>query len=99
MPYILPIVDAQDAPDVLLGAQIEQLIDDGTLNRGQGNALLNKLSVAIKKLDQEKDKVAINLLHALINQVSEFVADGILTPAEGQPLIDAANQIIATLGG
>jgi hypothetical protein len=80
-PYILPVVEAQDAVDSLLGAQIEQLIDNGTLNRGQGNALLNKLSVAIKKLDQGKSKV-----------------EGILTPAEGQFLADAANQIIATLG-
>jgi hypothetical protein len=98
-PYILPVVEGQDAVDGLLGERIEQLIADGSLSRGQGNALLNKLGAAIKKLDQGKDEVAINLLQALINQVSDFVDEGILTPAEGQSLIDAANQIIGAIGG
>jgi hypothetical protein len=98
-PYVLPVVMAQDAVEDLLAEEIEGLIDDGTLSWGRGNALLSKLDAAIKKLDQGKDAVAINLLQAFIQQVSDFIDEGILTPTEGQPLIDAANEIISALEG
>jgi hypothetical protein len=68
-------------------------------NQGRGNALLSKLDTAVKKMDQGKDTVAANLLHAFIDQVDDYIAAGILTPAVGQPLIDAANQVISNLGG
>jgi len=96
-PYILPIVDTQDVVDSLLRAQIDQLIAGGSLSRGQGNALLTKLRAADKKIEQGKPGVAIFLLRALIHQVSKFVDTGILALEEGQPLIDAANQLIASL--
>ena len=40
---------------------------------------------------------AINLLEAFINQINAFIAAGILTPAEGEPLVDAANIIVEAL--
>ena len=39
----------------------------------------------------------INQLKAFINQVSAFVNAGILSPAEGQPLIDDAQDIIDSI--
>jgi len=52
-------------------------------------------------LDKGKTKTAINELQAFINQVNNFMnsTPPILMPSEGQPLIDAANAIIAALGG
>jgi hypothetical protein len=40
---------------------------------------------------------AINQLNALINQVMSLVADGVLKPAQGQALIDAARNVINDL--
>ena len=39
----------------------------------------------------------INQLKAFINQVGAFVNAGILSPAEGQPLIDDAQDIIDSI--
>jgi hypothetical protein len=41
----------------------------------------------------------LNVLCAFIDQVGEFIAAGLLTPAEGQPLIAGANGLISALGG
>ena len=75
-------------------AEVEALRDDGTLNRGQANALITKLEGAIKKLDQGQDRVAINRLRAFTNQVYSFIDEGLLSAEIGQALIDQANAII-----
>ena len=80
---------------------IERLIDDMNVlavNPGQGNALIAKLEAAIQQLEQGHVAAAINQLNSFVNQVSGMVSSGILLPAEGQPLLDAANAIIAGLG-
>jgi hypothetical protein len=68
----------------------------GTLDSGQGNALISKLQEAIRKIDRG-NVAAINQLQAFINQVNSLISDGVLTAAQGQPLIDTANDIIAAL--
>jgi pullulanase-type alpha-1,6-glucosidase len=73
--------------------EIEVQVSGGSLNRGQGNSLIAKLDTAIKNLNQGKAKTALNNLNAFTNQVQDLVADGVLTPAEGQSLIDAAEAI------
>jgi hypothetical protein len=93
------VLTPQDAIDDLITEQVEDLEDSGVLNHGQGNAFTSKLENAIKKIDQGKPKPAINMLNAFINQVNDFIIEGILTPTEGQALIDAANAIISSLGG
>jgi len=92
------VLAPQQAIEVI-GDDVQGLVDTGALNQGQGNALMNKLDQAINKLDQGKITQAINHLQAFINQVNDFINTGVLTPAEGQPLIDAANRIIAVLSG
>ncbi|MDA2932434.1 hypothetical protein MYX19_04685 [Nitrospinae bacterium AH-259-F20] len=77
--------------------EVETLVNSDLLNQGQGNALVAKLGAAIKKLDQGKDNAAINQLEAFINQVSALVKGGVLSDADGQPLINAANTIISEL--
>ena len=80
--------------------QVQSLIEQGIVSQGQGNALIAKLDGAIKQLEKGNTKTAINELQAFINQVNDLMnsTPPILTPAEGQPLIDAANAIIAALG-
>jgi hypothetical protein len=79
--------------------QIEELIDEGLLNNGQGNALLVKLESALKQLLDGKEGPAVNKLLAFRNQVEAFLQSGTLTPDEGQPLLDAVDAVIEALGG
>jgi hypothetical protein len=78
--------------------QVQALIP-GTLNEGQGNALTVKLDGVIKQLEKGKTNTAINELQAFINQVNELINTGVLSADEGPPLIDAAEAIIASIGG
>ena len=48
-------------------------------------------------MDKGNTKPAINQLQAFINAVNADISSGKLTPAQGQPLIDAANAIVAVL--
>ena len=51
----------------------------------------------IQQLNQGNVATAINQLQAFVNHVQGFLNAGVLTVAQGQPLIDAANNIIAYL--
>ena len=85
-PLLLPIE--------LLKGDVEELVTNGSLTTGDGNSLMVKLESAIKKLQKGKSGGAISKLMALIDQVNGFISTGVLTAAEGDPLIDAANSII-----
>ena len=88
-PVTIPAEATQDLID-----EVGLLVTAGVLNQGQGNALITKLNGAINKLNQRNTNAAINILQAFINQVSAFINAGILSSAEGQPLIDTAQAII-----
>lgn len=75
------------------------LVDDGTLNRGQGRALTAKLAAAKKKRDRGQNRPAANILGAFINQVEAFQRAGILSEEEAGPLIEGAEAIIDELVG
>jgi hypothetical protein len=79
--------------------KVETLVAAGSLNQGQGNALIAKLEAAIQQLDHGNVQTAINQLRAFVSQMNTFISAGTVPPAQGQPLIDYANQIIAALGG
>ena len=97
-PTILAFFDAGSAGTCKsLTPVIEGLVSSGVLNQGQGNALLQKLEVAQRQLDRGNVNAAVNQLVAFINQVSALINAGVLTPEEGQPLIDTANAIINQL--
>ena len=87
----------QDPIDDLI-EDIEDLVDDGLLNNGQGNSLISKLENIINKLNNGKTSVACNQLGAFINHVNAFINGGTLTSAEGQPLIDVAQTIKDSAG-
>jgi hypothetical protein len=74
--------------------EIEALVAAGILNEGQANALIVKLENVIENLDKDKPKVALNNLNAFINQVQDFINEGVLTLEEGQPFIEATEAII-----
>ena len=82
----------QEAADDLTD-DIQDLIDEETLNGGQGNSLISKLQNIIEKLNNDQTNAACNQLGAFINQVTAFINGGTLTSAEGQALIDAAQDI------
>jgi len=94
---IVTVLSPQGLIDDLIKA-VEDLVAGDKLGHGQGNALIAKLEAAKKQLDREKENSsAINELQAFINQVNALISSGDLFPEDGQPLIDAANMIIAIL--
>jgi len=73
--------------------RIAGLVDEGVLNKGQGNALISKLENILWQLDKGNLHPVCNLLQAFTNQVQSLIDEGELPPAEGQPLIDEANAV------
>ena len=76
---------------------VQKLIDNGTLNGGQGNALLSKLENVLEKLAKGNTNAAANQLGAFINQVEDFVNEGILTAEQGDALIKPASILVGVL--
>jgi hypothetical protein len=87
-------ISSEEAAETITD-DVQALIDEGTLNKGQGKSLTSKLDNIIKKFENGKDKPACNQLNAFTQHVDSLIADGILTSAEGQPLIDQANLVKA----
>jgi hypothetical protein len=94
---ISPGVSVPDQIDAVLG-MIEDLEVAGTLGGGIGNALSVKLDAARNQANHQS-QAAVGQLGAFINQVMSLMRRGVLTAAEGQALVDAAQDIIASLGG
>jgi len=80
-------------------AEVEALRDAGILNSGKATGLITKLESVLDKLEKGNLTPALNQLNAFINQVNGFIDEGILTPEEGQALIDAANDLISQISG
>ena len=74
--------------------EVQELVDDGVLNGGQGNSLITKLINAKNLIDDGNFTGAIGMLGAFINQVNAFINTGILSPEVGQALIATTNDII-----
>jgi probable HAF family extracellular repeat protein len=88
-----PEVDPIDA----LIEMIYDLEDAGALKSGNVNALLSKLDAVQAKIDDGKEKAAMNILGAFQNQVRALVRSRKLTPEEARPLLDAAQELIRDL--
>ena len=95
--FLVP-VPPEEQIDAMI-AQVQDLVDTGVLNQGNGNALTKKLQSALAKLEKGKAKAACNQLGAFVNQVEAFMNSGKLTEEQGQPLIDAAAVLIGQLCG
>ena len=82
---------------ISLIGDVEQLMDDGSLNKGQGNALIVKLEHALDRLANDRLKAATSAFYAFSNQVDAFVRGGVLRHEDGQDLLDQVNYIIEHL--
>jgi 6-phosphogluconolactonase (cycloisomerase 2 family) len=82
-----------------LSAKVQSLANAGFLNGGQEVALMGPLRRATEFLNRGQTHVAINQLQGFITNVNDFIRGGVLTQAQGQPLIAAANAVIHSLGG
>lgn len=89
----LPLV----APDDGLETQIEALATVGALNDGQAGSLLRKLDNARSQADAGRTGPALAQLDAIVQQVEDFMADGVLTVEQGSTLIDLALAVRATI--
>ena len=76
---------------------MEAIVSGGSLKRGPGKGLIAKLEGAQAKMDRCNFGPAANQLGAFVNQVNGLIPKK-LSQAEGQPLIDGANAVIAALG-
>ena len=86
-------------------AEVHELIDDvhglfdgGMLNGGQSNALISKLRNVLEKLAKGNTNAAANQLGAFINQLEDFVDEGILTSGQAEPLMKSASLLVEVLG-
>ena len=91
-------VDYENAGNLIgdLIDQIHDLVDQGVLNRGQGNSLIKKLEGALTKWEKQP-QVAINRLNAFINEVNGLANGSTLTQDQAQQLIEEAEIIIAAI--
>ncbi len=95
--FTVTVLEAAGVIDNVIDA-INDLHNAGALNGGQTNALLKKLLHVLNAIDEVKDNVACNVLQAFINHVTDLIATGVLTEAEGLPLIASAENARAALG-
>jgi predicted outer membrane repeat protein len=94
-------ITTPDSAATNLDTQISALASAGTLTASQASGLTSKVTAADQSLNNGKLTPAVNELNAFINQLNAFVKSGTVTSAQGQPLIDGANQLIsaANIGG
>jgi hypothetical protein len=89
--FTVKVLRPEEVVDKLIG-WVEGLTMAGSLKRGQGNGLTNKLGKVIAKLESAPPlKQACKKLEAFMKKVESFKKPGgCLTPLEGQTLIDSA---------
>ena len=79
--------------------EVNGLVATSVLTRGQGNSLKSKLEGALGQINKGHSLQAAQKLGDFTDQVNAYVQTGKLSPAQGQLLIDAANNIINELVG
>jgi hypothetical protein len=75
-------------PFVQLPDDFDDLVNDGILNKGQGNSFNSKINAILKDIDKHRWTPACNVADALINEVNAFVNSGKLTAEQGAVLIE-----------
>jgi hypothetical protein len=76
---------------------VHALVDSGVLNKGQATALLSKLENALDQIRRGNNHSAANQFSAFVNQVEAYVYIGLLSPEQGEALIDSAAALIDVL--
>lgn len=88
-------------PEYLLDmiGNIKEMVSDGILNKGRGNALISKINNAIKGVNKGNTNAVNGQLGALINQVEALINTGSLTPQQGQLLIKSTENALILSDG
>ena len=76
---------------------VEALSAQGAINQGQTNSLLKKLMQAQSAIGQGKPEVAYDVIEAFHNEVQSLIASGVLTDAQGDPLLTVADLLLQSL--
>jgi YVTN family beta-propeller protein len=76
---------------------VQGLVTSGQLNIGASYALLAELNIMQNLLNAEDKVVATIELNVFISKVNAYISAGLLSPTNGQLLIDDANAIINAL--
>jgi endonuclease G len=76
---------------------VEELVTDGKLNKGNGNALTVKLEHAARRLDGGQITPAVNQLQAFLQHVDDLEAEGKLSAADADALRTAATEVIESV--
>lgn len=87
----------EDAAAGIIG-QLLALKASELLNRGQTNALLQRVESAIAALEEGSNDDARRDLEGFIRQVETFVRAGALEEADGASLIETADQVLQQIG-
>ena len=90
-----PVSPLKSIGDLIIN--IQNMVNAGIITEGQGNALITKLNNALTKLGKGQTKVAINVLHAFINQVTGLMYGGEIPAEQATAIIDATYAIIDQL--
>ena len=77
--------------------QVNGLMAQGVINKGQDNSLVTKLQHAIAMINAGKIKGAIGKLEGFIGEINALENSGRLTGARASALTSAANGVIAQL--
>ena len=99
VPVVVYWLDATGAAGELTAA-VNALLAAGVVNGGQRNALTRKIDRALELVAKGKTAEAILVLQGFIQQVNDLTyIDGVLSPAQAQPLIAWAQYFITAVGG
>jgi hypothetical protein len=90
--FAIEVLSEQQQIENLLN-QIGDLGSSGVLNGGQVKSLSGTLENVQSKLDRGQLTAAVNQLGAFGNHVKSLVDEGVLSPEDGQALIDAAEDV------
>lgn len=78
-----------------LVAEVETLIELDVLSGREADRLLREIERAVKEFEKWHFHHAIDKIEKFIEGVRDLISESELASEDGQPLIDAANQIIA----
>ncbi len=73
--------------------RVDELEDDGALNKGQAKSLRTSLTQALRQIDRGRYNGASGILTGVIEQLGDFVDDGVLTADQAHDLIVLATAV------
>ena len=70
----------------------------GSLNHGQLKGLMSQLDALLASIDDDNTVSICGQLAGFIAKIEQWIGSGVLTAAQGQPLIASANNLKQTYG-